>query len=153
VWGTLCLFVDYLNSPLNIEWGQINPKATRGCNIDSGQIDPKATQGLNNYACVHWGLTGTQVQFSHLGSVGLKIQMFYSQRSYLTWPRWHFTVVRSHDRSLLWLLQGNHLRLLLLFPLNAVVLNFFVGSCSVWHKYNRLACASRQWLVRGGDGL
>jgi len=32
---------------LNIEWGQINPKATRGCNIDSGQIDPKATQGLS----------------------------------------------------------------------------------------------------------
>jgi len=32
---------------LNIEWGQINPKAAGGCNIDSGQNDPKATQGLN----------------------------------------------------------------------------------------------------------
>jgi len=31
---------------LNIEWGQINPKAGGGCNIDSGQNDPKATQGL-----------------------------------------------------------------------------------------------------------
>jgi len=30
---------------LNIEWGQINPKAGGGCNIDSGQND-KATQGL-----------------------------------------------------------------------------------------------------------
>jgi len=31
---------------LNIEWGQINPKAGGGCNIDWGQNDPKATQGL-----------------------------------------------------------------------------------------------------------
>jgi len=31
---------------LNIEWGQINPKAGGGCNIDSGQNDAKATQGL-----------------------------------------------------------------------------------------------------------
>jgi len=34
---------------LNIEWGQINPKAGGGCNIESGQNDPQATQGLKIY--------------------------------------------------------------------------------------------------------
>lgn len=36
--------------------------------------------------------------------------------------------------------QGDYLWYLLPFPLNAVMFDFFVGPCSVWHKYNRLAC-------------
>jgi len=44
---------------LNIEWGQINPKAGGGCNIDSGQNDSKATQGLNT--CI--GITNMRVFF------------------------------------------------------------------------------------------
>jgi len=38
---------------LNIEWGQINPKAGGGCNIDLGQNDSKATQGLNRSSISH----------------------------------------------------------------------------------------------------
>jgi len=48
---------------LNIEWGQINPKAGGACNIDSGQNAPKATQGLKDqdYTEVYRGLRLTEV--------------------------------------------------------------------------------------------
>jgi len=42
----VCLLTTERTPTLNIECGQINPKAGGGCNIDSGQNDPKATQGL-----------------------------------------------------------------------------------------------------------
>jgi len=43
----VCLLTTERTPTVNIEWGQINPKAGGGCNIDSGQNDPKATQGLS----------------------------------------------------------------------------------------------------------
>jgi len=43
----VCLLTTERTPTLNIEWGQINPKAAGGLNIESGQIDPKETQGLS----------------------------------------------------------------------------------------------------------
>jgi len=58
---------------LNIEWGQINPKAGGGCNIDSGQKDPKATQGLKEKGGLEWGRTTYSVIMHHF-----KVHILYS---------------------------------------------------------------------------
>lgn len=82
----------------------------------------------------------------------LQTQLLYSQQCYLTRSRQHFRAVRNYTRAkghyelllhgcsvgvltlsrhTVPLQHGDYLWFLLLFPPNAVMLDFFVGSCSV----------------------
>lgn len=107
----------------------------------------KNNQPVNSEAC-------KQVHVSHLRFVGLNFIVWF-QSCYLTWCRLNFQIQKWH--------QGRRMLLLLLFfgvsflrnksvstfwhngylwlppfSLNSVMLDLFVGTCSVWHKYNRL---------------
>lgn len=99
---------------------------------------------------------GKQVQLSYLSSTGFRLNCFIPSRviwsskdcileSSVTrkiWQTWAVCHVTEDSPSTVYLLphQGHYLWFLLLLPPNRVVLDFFAGQCSIWHKYNRLAC-------------